>query len=153
MEILKMTQDDLHQIQDLYIELVPDGCSLETLTMNYQKTADNKNYALLVAKEKDVVLGSAIGMIFTALDTPFLVIENVVVREDCRGKGIGSASMPYWFLPVTARGRINFTRRSGSPTTSEDSVSITNAFPTGDQNNLCRRSDKNTSGYIRLLIQ
>lgn len=91
MEILKMTQDDLHQIQDLYIELVPDGCSLETLTMNYQKTADNKNYALLVAKEKDVVLGSAIGMIFTALDTPFLVIENVVVREDCRGKGIGRA--------------------------------------------------------------
>lgn len=91
MEILKMTQDDLHQIQDLYIELVPGGCSLETLTRNYQKTADNKNYALLVAKEKDVVLGSAIGMIFTALDTPFLVIENVVVREDCRGKGIGRA--------------------------------------------------------------
>ena len=91
MEITKMMPKDLQQIQELYIELVPDGCSLETLQKNYDKTAHDTNYTLLVAKDGDDVLGSAIGMLFTALDTPFLVVENVVVREDCRGRGIGRA--------------------------------------------------------------
>lgn len=89
MEIKKMEKQDLEQIQVLYKELVPDGCSMETLKKNFDRTQDQPEYAVLVAKEGDQVLGSAIGIICVALDTPFLVIENVVVDEACRGRGIG----------------------------------------------------------------
>lgn len=89
MEVKKMEEQDLEQIRILYKELVPDGCSLETLKKNFDRIKDLPEYAILVAKEGDQVLGSAIGIICVALDTPFLVVENVVVDESCRGMGIG----------------------------------------------------------------
>lgn len=91
MKIGKMLPEDLEQIQVLYKELVPEGCPLDTIQKNYAKTCHLSHYALLVAKEGSEVLGSAIGIVCTALDTPFLVVENVIVREDCRGKGVGRA--------------------------------------------------------------
>lgn len=89
--IRKMIPEDLPQIQELYKELVPGGCPHPTLLKNYEKTCNHPDYTLLVATKEDVVLGSATGIVCTALDTPFLVVENVVVREDCRGMGIGRA--------------------------------------------------------------
>lgn len=89
--IRKMMPEDLQQIQELYKELVSDGCSLSTLFNNYEKICNQSDYLLLVAVREDAVLGSATGIVCTALDTPFLVVENVVVREDCRGMGIGRA--------------------------------------------------------------
>ena len=89
MEVKEMEEQDLEQIRVLYKELVPDGCSLETLKGNFDRIKDLPEYAVLVAKEGDKVLGSAIGIICVALDTPFLVVENVVVDESCRGMGIG----------------------------------------------------------------
>lgn len=89
MEVKKMEEQDLEQIRILYKELVPDGCSLETLKKNFDRIKDLPEYAILVAKEGDQVLGSAMGIICVALDTPFLVVENVVVDESCRGMGIG----------------------------------------------------------------
>lgn len=89
--IRKMIPEDLQQIQELYKELVSDGCSLSTLLNNYEKICNHPDYLLLVAVREDAVLGSATGIVCTALDTPFLVVENVVVRKDCRGMGIGRA--------------------------------------------------------------
>lgn len=91
MEIKKMMPEDLAQIQDLYKELVSDGCPLSTIERYYREVCSRPDYLLLVAKDGDEILGSAIGIVCTALDTPFLVIENVVVRDDCRGQGIGKA--------------------------------------------------------------
>lgn len=91
MYIKRMREEDLEQIRVLYKELVTDGCSMETLRKNYDETKGRENYCLLVAKEKEKVLGTAIGIVCTALDTPFLVIENVVVQEECRGQGVGRA--------------------------------------------------------------
>ena len=78
--------EDLEQIQVLYRELVPEGCPLTTIQKYYEETCSRPNYSLLVAKEGNVVLGSAIGIVCIALDTPFLVVENVIVREDCRAE-------------------------------------------------------------------
>lgn len=89
MEVKKMEEQDLEQIRVLYRELVPNGGSLETLKKNFDRIKNLPEYAVLVAKEGDKVLGSAIGIICVALDTPFLVVENVVVDESCRGMGIG----------------------------------------------------------------
>lgn len=91
MQIKKMMPEDLEQIQVLYRELVPEGCPLTTIQKYYDETSSRPNYSLLVAKEGNVVLGSAIGIVCIALDTPFLVVENVIVREDCRGRGVGRA--------------------------------------------------------------
>lgn len=89
MDVKKMEEQDLEQIRVLYRELVPNGGSLETLKKNFDRIKNLPEYAVLVAKEGDKVLGSAIGIICVALDTPFLVVENVVVDESCRGMGIG----------------------------------------------------------------
>lgn len=89
--IRKMIPEDLPQIQELYKELVSDGCSLSTLLNNYEKICSHPDYILLVAVKEDAVLGSATGIVCTALDTPFLVVENVIVRDDCRSMGIGRA--------------------------------------------------------------
>lgn len=91
--ITSMEEKDLPQIQKLYWELVPEGCSIKTLLANYRRTAHRENYALLVAKYGDEILGTAIGIVCIALDTPFLVVENVVVKEECRGLGIGRRIM------------------------------------------------------------
>ncbi len=85
----RMQEKDLPQIQELYVELLPDGISLETLLRNYKNTATNANYCLLVAKREQEVVGTAMGILNFALDAPFLVVENVVVKETTRGCGIG----------------------------------------------------------------
>lgn len=88
-QIRKMQRQDLSQIQKLYTELVPEGVSIEKLVKNYEIVGQCPNYYLVVAVEGGRILGSAMGIVCLALDAPFLVIENVVVDSDCRGKGIG----------------------------------------------------------------
>lgn len=89
-QIRKMQRQDLPQIQRLYKELIPEGVSIETLTRNYAIMRRRPNSYLVVAVRDGQVLGSAMGIVCMALDAPFLVIENVVVDSDCRGKGIGT---------------------------------------------------------------
>lgn len=89
MKIKRMEREELSQIQYLYKELVPDGCSMKALEENFLRTSERPEYILLTAKEGERVAGTAIGVICVALDTPFLVVENVVVDEEFRGRGIG----------------------------------------------------------------
>lgn len=89
--IEKMMPEDLEQLQELYRELVPGGCPLATMRGYYEETCHRPDYLLLVAKDGGTVLGSAIGIVCIALDTPFLVVENVVVRKESRGMGVGRA--------------------------------------------------------------
>lgn len=84
-----MKEEDLSQIQELYLELLPDGLEWETLRENYRKATTNENYCLLVAKREQEVIGTAMGILNLALDAPFLVVENVVVKDTLRGQGVG----------------------------------------------------------------
>ena len=84
-----MKKSDLRQIQNLYQELIPEGISVETLEQQFEKIDNQPEYCLLVAKEDERVLGTAMGIVCQALDTPFLVIENVVVDPSCRKQGLG----------------------------------------------------------------
>lgn len=63
--------------------------SLET----YQEIAANESYFLAVAKEEGEILGSALGICCKCLVVSFLVIEDVIVKEGTRGKGIGRKLM------------------------------------------------------------
>lgn len=87
--IEKMKPEDLSQIYDLYVDLIPSGCPLATIKKYYEMTREKEDYYLAVAKEGGRVLGSAMGIICIALDTPFMVVENVIVRKECRGRGVG----------------------------------------------------------------
>lgn len=87
--IMKMLPGDIPQIQELYRELLEEHCPLSVMQRNYEYTAGRPDCLPVVAKKDEVILGTATGFICTALDAPFMVVENVVVREDCRGMGIG----------------------------------------------------------------
>lgn len=88
-KIQQMQRGDLKQIQHLYKDLIEDTVPMELLERQYDRTWKRPEYALLVAKEGNVVCGSSIGIICQALDAPFLVVENVVVDARYRQKGIG----------------------------------------------------------------
>ena len=87
--ITKILPGDLPQIQELYRELLGESCPLATIQENYDHITGRPDCFPVVAKRDDTILGTATGFICTALDAPFMVVENVVVKKDCRGMGIG----------------------------------------------------------------
>lgn len=87
--ITTISEEDLEQLQCLYIELIPEGCSLTTIEELYKKVKGKEEYHILVAKRGREVLGSVMGIECIALDAPFMVIENVIVKSSCHRQGIG----------------------------------------------------------------
>ncbi len=87
-QIRKMQKKDLPQIQKLYKDLIPEGVSMDTLEQHFDAIAELPRYFLAVAVSGERVLGSTMGIICIALDAPFLVVENVIVDNGCRGQGI-----------------------------------------------------------------
>lgn len=93
--IMKMLQDDMPQVQELYRELLEESCPLSTMLENYRHSTGRPDCFPVVAKKENTILGTATGFICTALDAPFMVVENVVVRKDCRGMGVGRKLLEY----------------------------------------------------------
>ena len=93
MVIERLTQRYIAQVVELQKTLVPFELSPEEAAARLEYILSNPDYTLLIAREGDAVLGTVTGICCRALSMPFLVIEDVVVREDCRGKGIGKALM------------------------------------------------------------
>lgn len=80
-KILKMTLEDLAQIEDYLISDFDDFWSVDMLKSELM--GENKSY--LVAKQNDEIVGFA-GFMRNFLETE---IMNIVVKKECRGKGIG----------------------------------------------------------------
>lgn len=83
---------DIPALLELYRQLLPVENSPEEMACHYEAMLQNPDYALLVAKEDGKLLGSALGICCHCLafrGKPFLVIEDVIVRDGLRGKGIG----------------------------------------------------------------
>lgn len=80
-EILEMTLEDLAQIEDYLISDFDDFWSVDTLKSELM--GQNKVY--IVAKQDEEIIG------FAGYMKNFLEIEimNIVVKKNCRGKGIG----------------------------------------------------------------
>lgn len=93
MVIERLTQRYIAQVVELQKTLVPFELSPEEATARLEYILSNPDYTLLIAREGDAVLGTVTGICCRALSMPFLVIEDVVVREDCRGKGVGKQLM------------------------------------------------------------
>lgn len=93
MVIERLTQQYIAQVVGLQKTLVPFELPPEEAAARQEYILSNPDYVLLVAREGDAVLGTVTGICCRALSMPFLVIEDVVVREDCRGNGIGKQLM------------------------------------------------------------
>ena len=86
-------KEELPQLLELYKTLVPFECSLEKAEKTYEDMINNEQYHLIAAKENGKVLGSMLAIVCSSITTPFLVIEDVIVKEGIRGKGIGRKLM------------------------------------------------------------
>ena len=91
MIIKKLSIDEIPELIKLYDELVPVKNELEVLQKKYQEIINNDDYIILVAKEEEIV-GTAMGICCKTLafnGKNFLVVEDVIVSDKYRGKGIG----------------------------------------------------------------
>ncbi len=88
----EITGTDIHNLADLYRELTGNETDIQAITGNFDSVSRDKNYILLGARISDRLAGSVMGVVCRDLSgqgRPFLVIENLVVSEGYRGRGIG----------------------------------------------------------------
>ena len=91
--IEKLMVEDIPSILELYEHFLPFETSLDMSLQFFKEMVSNENYYLAVAKENGKVLGSALGICCLSLAVSFLVVEDVIVKEGLRGKGIGTKLM------------------------------------------------------------
>jgi GNAT superfamily N-acetyltransferase len=93
MIIEKLKIEELLQVLELHKDIIPFAISFDKAFEMYNEMLLDDNYFVVVAKEEEEVIGSAIGICCKTLTVPFLIIEDVVVKEGLRGKGIGKKIM------------------------------------------------------------
>jgi len=93
MIIEKVMKEELPELLELYKSLVPFDCNIEKSEKTYEEIIKNEKYHLIGAKENGELLGSMLAIVCNSITTPFLVIEDVIVKEGLRGKGIGRKLM------------------------------------------------------------
>ncbi|WP_198930903.1 GNAT family N-acetyltransferase [Sporomusa sphaeroides] len=70
-----------------------DSC-IETMYDQFKKVCENGTHILLSAVENERLIGSVMGVICEELYgncKPFMILENMIVDNKCRNKGIGKA--------------------------------------------------------------
>jgi predicted N-acetyltransferase YhbS len=90
------TVDDLESLAQLYEELSGEETDINKMKENFKLMDSNPDYIIMVAKDSNLVVGSVMGIICLDLVRkckPFMVIENVIVKNTWRGKGIGKMLM------------------------------------------------------------
>ncbi len=90
-EMLK--KEEIPALMELYKALVPHDLSLEKAERTYDEMRANSEYLLLAAKKDGELLGSMLGICCQSLTMPFLVVEDVIVKDGVREKGIGRKLM------------------------------------------------------------
>ena len=96
MIIERLKVEDIPKLIDLYFELVSMKTDSVDAVKKYEEMLKDDKYYVIVAKESDEIIGSVLAIVCDSLALfakPFLVIEDVVVKEGIRGRGIGSALM------------------------------------------------------------
>ena len=93
MIIEKLKKEDIPELLELYSALVPFKTSLNQSVHTYEEIQTDENYLLLVAKEDGKMIGSMLGICCKGLAMPFLVVEDVIVKDGLRGKGVGRKLM------------------------------------------------------------
>lgn len=93
MIIEKLKIEELSQVLELHSTIIPFEISIDKALETYKEMLLDENYFLVIAKEDEEIIGTATGICCKTLAVPFLVIEDVVVKDGLRGKGIGGKLM------------------------------------------------------------
>jgi GNAT superfamily N-acetyltransferase len=91
-EIRALKEEDLHCLSVLLEELSDEQSDLEKMKHNFISMNNDPAYILLGAFSGDILTGSLMGIVchdLVGACRPFMVIENVIVAGEYRGKGIG----------------------------------------------------------------
>ncbi len=95
--IESLKTEDIPALLKLYKQLAPPyiefNTSLDHGRTAYEHMLREQNSMIAVAKENGEIVGSALGICCQCLMGTFLVVEDVIVREDQRGKGVGHMLM------------------------------------------------------------
>lgn len=96
MEIVRLTEQDLKTLSVMFRQFWDEESSLDKMKSTFARLTTNPTYILLAAKHNDRLVGFAMGIICEELYggcKPFMVIEDLIVDNDLRRDGIGSALM------------------------------------------------------------
>ena len=85
--------EDFEQVWALQTSIAPIGRTKEEAKTALQAIIKNPDCFLAVAREGEEILGTVTGVCCHIMLGSFLAIEDMVVREDCRGRGIGGQLM------------------------------------------------------------
>lgn len=85
--------EDFEQVWALQTSIAPIGRTKEAAKTALQAIIKNPDCFLAVAREGEEILGTVTGVCCHIMLGSFLAIEDMVVREDCRGTGIGGQLM------------------------------------------------------------
>lgn len=92
MIIEKLKKDDIPELIELYKQLTDYENTVGQGEVVYEKMLADENYHLFVAKENDEIIGSVLAIICHSIPLtgmPFVVVEDVIVKEEYRRFGVG----------------------------------------------------------------
>jgi predicted N-acetyltransferase YhbS len=97
--ITRITYDDLNDLSNLYEQLLGKKTNFPKFKDKFTLINSNKNYVLIGAKDGNKnLVGSLLGIICQDLGgecKPFMVVENVIVKNNYRRMGIGKTLMTF----------------------------------------------------------
>ena len=94
MTIRDMEPDDIDALSKLYYQFWNEESDTQKMKNKFTKLQKDKSYIFLCATENEKLIGSVMGIVCEELYgecEPFLVLENMVVDNDYRQKGVGRA--------------------------------------------------------------
>ncbi len=96
--INRLEDSDLPSLSSLYEELSDKKTDLNKLKKSFEWINSNSDYLLIGAKDDKILVGSLMSIVchdVVGECRPFMVLENVIVKSSCRGKGIGKKLISY----------------------------------------------------------
>jgi len=96
--IRRAEASDALSLSDLYKEFINADSNIMLMQDQIERISSNNNYCVAVACIGNEVVGTAMGIVCYDLVgncNSYLLIENVVISKEHRGKGIGKLLMIY----------------------------------------------------------
>jgi len=107
MKIGLLTEQDLEALAGLYKQFWNEESDVDKMRDAFRRLSGNADYILLGARRDGVLVGSVMGIVCEELYgqcQPFMVVEDVVVDQENRRRGVGSRLMAELERHATERG-------------------------------------------------